>query len=420
MCAEAATVVAASPAGVNASLWKRNLAVLWCGQFLVTASLTVIVPLVPFYLEELGATNPAQNRAWTGWVLAAPAFTLVFAAPLWGRLGDRLGRKWMVVRALFGIALSVLAMGLAETPAQLFVFRLVQGAFGGVDDAAAAFANTQVPPAQQGRALGVLQTATAGGALVGPLAGAFLSSSHGFGPVVLVLGALVALCGLVAARTLEEGPRPRAVAAGVAPPTGTALAGILEDPGSRSFLIAGLLVQVGAYGIIGVFAVHVRALLFDPNAAIRWVGALQALTWAMTFVGAAFWGHRNDRRSPHESFVIAAVICGASVGLQAWPQHPGWLAPLRAGQGFCHSALGQTVYLQLARNAPIDQRGLRIGVANSFLTAGQVLGALCGASIAARLSPGVVLVAMSGCFLAAAVLVAIARGAPLRSEGVAK
>lgn len=102
------------------SVWRTNFRVLWCGQFFAIAGLTVMVPLLPFYLEQLGASDPQSVRFWTGLALAAPAFSLGLASPLWGKLGDRWGRKWMVVRALFGLGVSVCCMGVVQTPLQFF------------------------------------------------------------------------------------------------------------------------------------------------------------------------------------------------------------------------------------------------------------------------------------------------------------
>jgi MFS transporter, DHA1 family, staphyloferrin B biosynthesis exporter len=390
--------------GEAPACWRRNLQLLWSGQFFVTAGLTVIVPLLPFYLEDLGATDAAANRFWTGMSLAAPALPLMFAAPLWGRLGDRHGRKPMVVRALFGIAASVVLMGLARTPWQFFLCRLAQGAFGGVDDSAAAFVSTQVPAAERGKALGVLQSATAAGALSGPLIGGFLSSTFGFGPIIVTVGLLVGASGLLAATLLDE-RRTAELRRGKAP-MGRVVAGCLRDPQARAFMVAGLCVQIGAYGLVGVFATHVRDLLAEPGHAPRWVGMLQAAAWATTFLGAAWWGRRNDRAPVERNFVVAAGACAASVALQALPRHVGWLIPLRMGQGFCNSALGQSVYLRMSKDVNADERGLRIGIANSFLTLGHVVGSLVGALLAGFLSSSSMFLVMSGFFGVAAVVVA--------------
>lgn len=386
--------------------WVRSLWVLWMGQFLVTLGLTVIVPLLPFYLAGLGVHDADENRSWTAWALAAPALPLVFMAPLWGRLGDRFGRKAMVVRALFGIAVSVLAMGLVTSPLGFFLCRLAQGAFGGVDDAAAAFASTEVPSEQRGRAIGLLQSGTAAGALLGPLAGGFLSARIGFAPILLTTGALIAASGLLAASVLRERGVDAAGASGTRPSFGSAIRSLLDDRAACAFLIAGFFVQIGGYGLIAVFANQVRILVPDAATAAAWVGALQALTWAVTLVGAAWWGRRNDRGAIDKNFALAATVCAVSVTAQALPVHPGWLAPLRAAQGFGSSALGQSVFLCVAQRAEAHERGLRIGIANSGLTLGHVTGSLAVGVLGAWMTQDALFAFAGGAFLVAAGVVA--------------
>lgn len=380
----------------------RSLRILWLGQLLVTAGLTVVVPLLPFYLEELGCTDPEENRFWTAWALAAPALPLVIMAPLWGRLGDRFGRKAMVVRALFGIALAVLAMGLARSPLEFFLCRLAQGAFGGVDDAAAAFASTEVPAEQRGQAIGLLQTGTAAGALVGPLAGGFLSGRWGFAPILFTTGLLIAASGALALCLLREWPPAASRERPPAPALGRVVGSLVEDRSACAFLLAGFFVQVGGYGLIALFANRVRLLVLDAREASEWVGALQALTWAVTWVGAAWWGRRNDRVAVEKSFALAAAACALSVTAQAFPTHPAWLIPLRAAQGFCNSALGQSVFLRVCHGAAPAERGLRIGIANSGLTLGHVAGSLVMALLASWFSPNVLFAFTGGAFLVAA------------------
>lgn len=406
----------AAPLSLSSAAWSESFRVLWLGQFLVTASLTVIVPLLPFYLEQLGCTDARANRFWTAWALAAPALPLVIMAPIWGRIGDRFGRKAMVVRALFGIALAVTAMGLARTPLEFFLCRLAQGAFGGVDDAAAAFAVTEAPAPQRGRVMGMLQSATAAGALVGPLAGGFLSTRWGFAPILLVTGAAIATSGVLAARTLQESRHAASERARHVSFAGSAIQSLLRDRSACAFLCAGFLVQVGGYALVALFANRVRQLAPDAATASEWVGALQALTWAVTLLGAAWWGRRNDRVAVEKNFALAAAVCGLAVSAQALPSHAAWLAPLRALQGFCMSALGQSVFLRLSLGADPAQRGLRIGIANSGLTLGHVIGSLALIWLAGWLEQEVLFVFAGGVFLAAACVVAIGARTPRRSS----
>ncbi|HGH5479632.1 TPA: MFS transporter, partial [Staphylococcus pseudintermedius] len=79
--------------------WRRNFRTLWLGQFMAIAGLTVLVPLLPIYIASLKQLNVFEIQLWSGIAIAAPAITTMLASPLWGKLGDRLSRKWMVLRA---------------------------------------------------------------------------------------------------------------------------------------------------------------------------------------------------------------------------------------------------------------------------------------------------------------------------------
>lgn len=378
--------------------WRRNFWPLLVGQFLSIAGLTVMVPLLPFYLEDLGMAGTQGSQLWVGLALAAPAFTLVLSAPLWGRLGDRWGRKWMVVRALGGLAVSMILMGLATTPLQFLLCRLLQGAFGGVVESAAAFAAAEAPPSARGRVQGSLQSAGAAGALAGPLIGGFLAEFWGLRPLLVAIGVLTAISGLLVAMVLREQARATSDRSKAAMPMHSVAGSLLRHSQVRAFVLAGLCIQAGAYGLVTVFAPQVRGLLHGAAGAAAWVGALQAVTWAATAMSAPWWGRRNDQSPVERNFVRAAAGCAASIALQAWPDHVGWLIPLRVVQGFCFGALLQSIYLRVSRNAEMDQQGVQIGLANSFLTTGQIVGALTGGALGELLPTAGVILVMGGFF----------------------
>ncbi|MBP2672722.1 MAG: multidrug transporter, partial [candidate division NC10 bacterium] len=112
-------------------LWRKNLYVLWGTQFLAMAGMNLVVPFLPFYIRQLGVTDPTSLARWSGLVFAGPFFLSFIATPVWGSLGDRYGRKMMVVRALIGLAISQLLIGFAQDVIQLLIFRVVQGAISG-------------------------------------------------------------------------------------------------------------------------------------------------------------------------------------------------------------------------------------------------------------------------------------------------
>lgn len=107
--------------------WKFTFRALWLGQFISIAGLKVLVPFLPFYIEQLGTTEVRSTQLWSGLALAAPAMSYCLVSPFWGKFGDRLGRKWMVVRAISGLALSLCIMAIAQTPFQFFRLQALSG-----------------------------------------------------------------------------------------------------------------------------------------------------------------------------------------------------------------------------------------------------------------------------------------------------
>jgi MFS family permease len=382
---------------------RHEVALIATGQLVTTAGLTVVVPLLPLHLEALGVAGPSRNL-WAGAVLAAPALTLAAAAPMWGRAADRWGPKAMVVRSLCGLGVALALMALARSPLQLLGARLLQGAAGGISDAGATYV---VSAADAGVAsgLGRLQRASAAGALVGPLAGGPLADTLGLGAVLAFVAALTAATALLAGLILE-GRRPERVGAAKGAdeePVEVAPGG--ASASRRRCLVAGLLAQVGSYGLVTVFAPHVRAVIPDPRLAGTWVGGLQAVTWAAALASSTWWSGRLERHLP---FATAAALgaLGLAIVLQALPPQPAALVPLRVLQGWCASAIVPAVLLEASRAAGKVRSGAAIGAATGVLTAGQVVGAL-GAGVAATVLPVPVVIVILGTVVAGGGVVAL-------------
>ncbi|HDB4135412.1 TPA: MFS transporter, partial [Staphylococcus aureus] len=92
---------------INQSIWRSNFRILWLSQFIAIAGLTVLVPLLPIYMASLQNLSVVEIQLWSGIAIAAPAVTTMIASPIWGKLGDKISRKWMVLRALLGLAVCL-------------------------------------------------------------------------------------------------------------------------------------------------------------------------------------------------------------------------------------------------------------------------------------------------------------------------
>lgn len=171
--------------------FKKNLYILSIVQFFAMAGLSSIVPFLPLFIRDLGITDLNATAMWSGWVFSAPFIIAFLITPIWGNLGDKYGRKIMLVRAAFGLAISQLLIGFSQDVYQLFFFRILQGLLSGFFPASIAFIASNAPREKSGYAMGLLQSSNVTGNIVGPLIGGVISDLLGYRNVFLIVGLIV-------------------------------------------------------------------------------------------------------------------------------------------------------------------------------------------------------------------------------------
>ncbi|MCK4514271.1 MAG: MFS transporter [Spirochaetaceae bacterium] len=174
-------------------MWRRNLYGAWLSQLLAIAGFGFVLPFVPFYIQELGVTNPDELRLWTGILSAAPALGMAIMAPIWGLLADRWGKKLMMLRAMFFGTIIMSLMAITQSVQAVLVLRICQGLFTGTMTAAAALVATGTPKHRLSYALGLLSSSTFIGISVGPMIGGLVAEWVGYRPSFLMGGAMVAI-----------------------------------------------------------------------------------------------------------------------------------------------------------------------------------------------------------------------------------
>src|ERR1700709_1238479 len=73
----------------NAPYWNRNLFVCVFGSFTTLMSLSMLLPFLPLYVQQLGVSSPAAVVQWSGVAFGATFFGTAITAPLGGRLAHR-------------------------------------------------------------------------------------------------------------------------------------------------------------------------------------------------------------------------------------------------------------------------------------------------------------------------------------------
>jgi DHA1 family multidrug resistance protein-like MFS transporter len=151
--------------------WKRTLLILWIADFFGAMGMSLILPFLPLYIEQLGVHQIGEVERWTGWIFSGQFIVSVFFQPLWGAMADKYGRKVMLLRAGFGMGIVTALMGLVTQPWQLLVLRIINGVFSGFMSMSVSLQASVTPNEHSVKALGTLQTGLVAGNLLGPLAG---------------------------------------------------------------------------------------------------------------------------------------------------------------------------------------------------------------------------------------------------------
>jgi DHA1 family multidrug resistance protein-like MFS transporter len=344
--------------------------------------MSLVVPFLPFYIQTLGVTAPDDVARWSGYVFSGPFFISFFLTPIWGLLGDRYGRRIMVIRAVFGLALSQALIGLSQSVEMLFLFRMLQGALSGFIAAALALVSSTTPREHTGYALGMLQTASASGGVIGPLVGGSLADTFGYRPLFYLVASLCTMAGLLILRYVKEPPQEHDRARVQHTLTGN-LRSAFESPPIRAALILIFLSQVALLIVQPIFALYVASLEPVTTRIATLAGAIFSITGVFMVISSPWWGKRNDTKSYKKNLTIA--ISGAAIACfaQGFVVHAYQLLVLRALQGFCVGGILPSLYSYISKHSSPSARGGIMGIASSSQVLANVIGPTTGGTIAA-------------------------------------
>ena len=217
----------------------------------------ILIPLVP-YMGVRFNTPPE----WITPIMGAYSLCQLIAAPFWGRMSDRYGRRPILMTSLAGACVSYLILGFADSVWWLLASRMLGGFMAGNISAAFAYASDVSEPQNRAASLGLIGAAigigfTAGPAIGGVLAGNDLQSADFLLPAS-VSAALSILAILLVAFMLPESNTAQMRAALRVEVRGTGpIALLLERPALRFIAAAALLVTIAQSildSILGLWA----------------------------------------------------------------------------------------------------------------------------------------------------------------------
>jgi DHA1 family multidrug resistance protein-like MFS transporter len=364
--------------------WKRNLYALWIAQTLVLTAFSFRDAFFPFYMEDLGGFTNDQAALWSGISMSGGALVMVVAAPIWGTVADRRGRKPMVLRAMWAAMITSFLMAFAMAPWQMVVLRMVEGAFAGTVAACAALVASSAPKEKMGYALGMIQTAVFVGASIGPFLGGVLADLIGYRATFLCSTLLFAIGGLVVFLLVRENFVP--VARG--PERGFA-----AIKASRAWLFAPTLlamtsvlvlmrfVQSGSRPILPLYIEELDS--YTDARAASLAGLAFGLMGLTSAISSMLLGRRGDRVG-HQKILVACLIGSAVVFVPMAAVMTAWqVIVLQGCFGFALGGLLPSTNAIIAATTPAERRGSVFGFTASAGSLGAFFGPIVGAGLAA-------------------------------------
>jgi len=134
----------------------------------------IVIPVLPRLVMELGRLDLAEATRMGGWLAAVYAFMQFLCGPLAGNLGDRFGRRPVLLLSLLGLAIDYLLLGFAPSLAWLFAGRLIAGIFGASFSPATAALADITEADERAKRFGLVGAAFGVGFIVGPAIGGLL------------------------------------------------------------------------------------------------------------------------------------------------------------------------------------------------------------------------------------------------------
>jgi MFS family permease len=368
----------------NDAYWKRNLAVCVFGSFTTLVSLSMLLPFLPLYVEQLGVRSPAAVVQWSGVAFGATFFGTAITAPIWGRLANRYGRKPMLVRAAIGMAVVMSLIGVARNVTDLVTLRLLAGLIGGYASASIVMIGTQAPRERAGWALGVLSIGALSGNLIGPLVGGFLPGWVGIRGTFFVGGAMIAVAAVATMLLVREDfdhaadTKRRLAASG----SSSTKANRVVIP---ALLVTAMMVLLANMSIEPIITVYIGQLGVPHAHLARTAGIVMAASAFGSMLTASRLGALADRIGGW-NVIIGCLAATALVMLpQAFVTHWWQLAVLRGLMGMTIAGLLPSIAKLVRHSVDESHSGTTLGYLQSAQFTGQVVGPLIGGQIGAHI-----------------------------------
>jgi MFS transporter, DHA1 family, multidrug resistance protein len=358
--------------------WKINLIVLWFGNFFVMAGMTMVIPFLPLFIQELGVTDPHENSVWAGFIFAASFMSSFFFQPLWGSLADRHGRKLALLRAGIGMAIVTALMGLATSAWHLLALRLLNGVVSGFVPAAISLQSATTPKERAGFALGTLQSGSVAGTILGPLIGGLMVEWTGFRFIFGITGVLLIIPSLLAFFIIKETFNAKEAAAKPRVSLMGGLKQLWKIPQIPALFAVTFMLQFALLSPMPQIPLFVQQLWGKPEYLAFLAGLVGSVTGLSNMIASPVFGRIGDKLGSQRVLLLSLAGAALVSFPQAFVQNVWQLLAVRFLLGICMGGLLPSVHALLRRYTPDGMEGRVFSFNASSLSLGNMLGPITG------------------------------------------
>ncbi|WP_419880710.1 MFS transporter [Peribacillus sp. B-H-3] len=381
---------------------RRNLVIMWFANFFIGGSTTMVLPFLSLYIGTFGHYSEKFIQHSSGLTFGVTFVTAFLVSPIWGRIGDRLGRKKILIFCAFGMGLSIFLMGFVTSVWQLFVLRMLTGFFTGFVSMSQAFISTQTPKEIAGRVLGTLQTGSITGSLLGPMLGGLMADSLGYSTTFKWTSISIFISALLVFATKEfkvESKESRSVRY----TSKEVITHIVKNPVLLTVLLISALVQIAHFSIQPILSLYVSELHGKTDLAF-YSGIAFSAAGLGNLLMATYWGKIGDRYGYIKILVILLFISTIVYFPGAFVTNLWELVAVRFALGI---AIGGIIPVRIAyirQEAPISMQGEVLGYNTSLRFLGNMIGPVMGGAIAGYFGFSAVFISTSTLLLIAGII----------------
>ena len=349
---------------------KRNLYILTFVLFVVMLGYGIVIPIFPFYIENLGAGGTEL-----GLLTASYAVMRLIFGPIWGGLSDRFGRKPILLIGILGYVITMVWFGLANTLWMLFAARILSGILSSATaPTTMAYIGDSSPEDERGGGMGMLGAAGGIGTIIGPAAGGFLATTSLSMPFFIAAG--LALLSLILAIIFlpeshpvkEQSEEKEAIIdlhawwQAIFSPIGTLFV--------LTFIsTCGLMIFANVFGLYGL-----ERFNYGPKE----VGIIMMVLGLVSAITQGLLAGPATKKWGDESIIKAGLLITAvSFGLMLLANS--FLTVILTTAFFALTvAMQSPALLSLTSRRATVPQGIAMGLSNSFVSLGRIVGPILG------------------------------------------